>query len=115
MSNATEDNLGRRRFLLHRDKAVEQAIERIRRSPHAEWETLSPEERAGLRTALTEIWDNCDRDRSEQYCFSTLTRLDILALIALVTGMREKHDPASGAKTEIEAILLSCSRDNPPQ
>lgn len=115
MSSATEDNLGRRRFLLHRDKAVEHAIERIRRSPGAEWETLTPEERAGLKTTLTEIWDNCGRDHWEQYCFSTLTKLDILALIALVNEMRGRHDPACGAKSEVEAILLSCNRDHPPQ
>jgi hypothetical protein len=111
MSNSTEDNLGRRRFLLHRDKAVEHALERIRRSPAAGWDTLSSEERAGLREALSDIWDNCGRDHWEQYCFSTLSKLDILALIALVSDMRERHDPACGVKKDIETILLSCTRD----
>lgn len=115
MSHSTEDNLGRRRFLLHRDKAVEHALERIRRSPDAEWETLSPEERAGLKAALTEIWDNCGRDRWEQYCFSTLSKLDILALIALVGDMRGRHDQSCPSKKEIEAILLACTRNHRPQ
>ena len=113
MSSSTEDNLGRRRFLLHRDKAVEHALERIRRSPAAGWDLLSPEERTGLKGALSEIWDNCGRDHWEQYCFSTLSKPDILALIALVSDMRERHDPACGARKDIEIILLSGTRDRP--
>jgi len=115
MPDSTKDNLGRRRFLLHRDKAVEQALERIRRSPAAEWDTLTPGERAELKSALTEIWDNCDRDRWEEYCFSTLTKLDILALIALVGEVQERHGQVSEKRTGIEAILLSCNRDFSPQ
>lgn len=113
MSPTTDDNLGRRRFLLHRDRAIEQALERIRRSPAAEWETLTPEERAELKSTLSEIWDNCGRDRWEQYCFSTISRLDILALISIVGGMEGRHDPACGGrKKEIEEILLACTRDH---
>ena len=103
---------GSKKSATHPDRAVEQALERIRRSPGAEWEMLSPEERAGLKAALTGIWENCGRDRWEQYCFSTLTKLDLLTLIALVSGMQGRHDPTCGGKKkEVEAILLSCNRD----
>ena len=115
MSPSTDDNLGRRRFLLHRDKAVEQALERIRRAPDSRWETLSPGERAGLKAVLTEIWENCERVRWQQYCFSTLNKSDILRLIALGEEMRARHRPISDAGGEIEAILLSCSTDDRPQ
>jgi hypothetical protein len=111
MPDSTKDNLGRRRFLLHRDKAVENALERIRRSPAAGWETLTPDERSGLKTALTEIWDCCGRERWEQYCFSTLSRTDILTLTAIVCGIRERHGQITKERTKIEAILLSCTRD----
>jgi len=40
-------------------------LERIRHSPGAEWEKLSPDERAGLKEALTGIWENCERERLE--------------------------------------------------
>jgi hypothetical protein len=112
MSRSTEDNLGRRRFLLHRDKAVEHALERIRHAPHAGWETLSPDERAGLKSALTEIWENCGQERWQQYCFSTLTKSDILKLVSIVGGMRERHNVSCDGNEEIEAILLSCSGNN---
>ncbi|NMB77715.1 MAG: hypothetical protein GYA23_01310 [Methanomicrobiales archaeon] len=116
MCPSTDDNLGRRRFLLHRDRAVEAALERIRRSPDAEWETLTPEDRASLRHALSEIWDNCGRDQWEQFCFSSLSKTDILTLIAIVGGMKGRHDPSCGGrKRDVEAILLSCRRDMHPR
>jgi hypothetical protein len=114
MPPTTEENLGRRRFLLHRDRAVEQALERVRRSPAAEWETLTHEERTALKNALTEIWHCCGRDRWEQYCFATLSKTDILALITLASGSKGRHDILA-KKAKIETILLSCNRDSRQQ
>jgi hypothetical protein len=115
MSPSTEDNLGRRRFLLHRDKAVEQALEKIRRAPDSRWETLTPEERAGLKAVLAEIWENCERERWQQYCFSTLTKADILRLIVLWDEVRAQHHQICDAREAVEAILLSCSSGDRPQ
>jgi hypothetical protein len=109
MSPSTDDNLWRRRFLLHRDMAVEHALERIRHAPGAEWETLSPEERAGLKGALTEIWENSDRERWHQYSFSLVTRANILSLIALGNDIRARHHLTDETRAAVEAILLSPS------
>lgn len=114
MESSTEDNLGRRRFLLHRDKAVEHALERIRRAPDSGWVSLSPYERAGLKAVLAEIWENCERGRWEQYCFSTLSKTDILRLVAIGDDMRAQHRQMSDVRTEVEAILLSCAFKSPP-
>jgi hypothetical protein len=115
MSPSTEDNLGRRRFLLHRDKAVEQSLEKIRRAPDSGWETLTPEERAGLREVLAEIWENCERGRWEQYCFSTMTKADILRLIALREEVRARHQQICDARRDVETILLSPSPGDRPK
>jgi hypothetical protein len=114
MSPSTEDNLGRRRFLLHRDKAVEQSLEKIRRAPYSGWDTLTAAERAGLRAVLTEIWENCERGRWQQYCFSTLTKADLLRLVALGEEARAHHRQICDARVPVEAILLSCSRGDSP-
>jgi hypothetical protein len=111
MSPPTEDNLGRRRFLLHRDKAVEHALERIRRAPDSGWEALTPEERARLKEVLNEIWENCDRERWHEYCFAILTKTDILILIALGNDIKTRHHMTDETRGAIEAILLSCSTD----
>lgn len=112
MSRTTDDNLGRRRYLLHRDKAVEHALERIRRAPHAGWEALTPQEHAGLRAALTEIWESCGKDRWQQYCFSTLSHEDLVRLIALVAEAKGRFHHACEDREAIEKILLSCSLGN---
>jgi len=112
MSSTTEDNLGRRRFQLHRDMAVEQSLEKIRRAPDSAWETLTPEQRARLKTVLAEIWENCEHRRWEQYCFSTITRPDILRLITLADETRARHQQVCDARGDFEAILLSCGMDN---
>jgi len=109
MCPSTEDNLGRRRFLLHRDMAVEHALERIRHAPGAEWETLSPEERAGLKSALTEIWENVDRERWHQYSFSLVTKPDILVLITLGNDIRSRHHLTDETRASLDIILLSSS------
>jgi hypothetical protein len=114
MPPSTEDNLGRRRFLLHRDKAVEHALERIRRAPDSQWESLTPQERAGLKEVLTEIWENCERVRWQQFCFSTLTRPDILRLVALGVDTRGRHHQICDASDAVDAILLSCSPGDRP-
>lgn len=112
MPRSTDDNLGRRRHLLHRDKAVEHALERIRRAPHAEWATLTHQEHAGLRAALTEIWENCGKDRWQQYCFATLSKPDILKLISIVAEAKGHFHHSCENREAIEKILLTCSIDN---
>ena len=115
MSPATEDNLGRRRFQLHRDKAVEQSLEKIRRAPDSGWETLTPEQRAGLKAVLAGIWENCERGRWEQYCFSTITKPGILRLIALNDEVRARHLQIGDVRGDFEVILLSCSTGDRPR
>jgi len=109
MSSSTEDNLGRRRFLLHRDKAVEQSLEKIWRAPNSGWETLTSEQRAGLKLVLAEIWENCERSRWQQYCFSTIKKADILRLVAIGDEVRARHQQICDARESVDAILLSCS------
>lgn len=115
MSPINEDNLGRRRFLLHRDKAVEHALERVRHAGKSEWEFLSAEERATLKSGLAEIWINTTHERWHQYCFSTLTRKDILELVALCRDIKVHHRLTDETFRSSEAILLHCSHNNHPR
>jgi hypothetical protein len=115
MSPSTDDNLGRRRFLLHRDKAVEHALERIRHAPDSGWGMLSPEERAGLKSTLTEIWENVDRERWHQYSFSLVTKSEILALITLGNDIRTRHHMTDETRAAVEGILFPPSANGHPQ
>lgn len=81
MSRSTEEDLGRRRFQIEKEKAVEDAYEKIRRSFGQEWQIFSAEDYAVLRDVLGEIWISVDRNHWKNYCFSTLSHKDIHALI----------------------------------
>jgi hypothetical protein len=83
MSHSTEEGLGRRRFQIHKEKAVEDAYEKIRRSFGVDWQVFSDEDCALLREVLGEIWISVDRDCWNDYCFSTLSHADLLSLIAI--------------------------------
>jgi hypothetical protein len=83
MSRSTDDGLGRRRFQIQKEKAVEEAYEKIRRSFGDDWKCFSPEDCKVLRDVLGEIWINVDRDCWKDYCFSTLSYAEILSLIAI--------------------------------
>ena len=115
MSPSTDDNLGRRRYLLERDKAVEESLEKVRRAPDSRWEALTPEERTMLRAVITEVWETCERGRWKQFCFSTLTKTDILRLIALGDDIRTRHHLTDETRAAAESILLSCSPGDRPQ
>jgi len=86
-----------------------------RRAPESGWESLTPEQRARLKTVLAEIWENCERGRWEQYCFSTITRPDILQLITLAEDLRARHRQISDARGDYETILLSCGMGDHPK
>ncbi len=83
MSRTTEEGLGRRRFQVQKEKAVEEAYEKIRRSFGDDWQCFSADDCKILRDVLGEIWTGVDRDSWKEYCFSTLSYADILSLIAI--------------------------------
>lgn len=112
MPPTTEDNLGRRRFLLHQEKAVEHALERIRHAVGSGWDTLSSEELAALKSCLAEIWMNTTHERWHEYCFSTLAKQDIRELVALSKDIEARHHLTDETFRLIETILLQCSPNN---
>jgi hypothetical protein len=112
MPRTSDDTLGRRRFQIQREKAVEDAVEKIRRSPDAGWDSFTNADYTVLRGLLGELWMYLERQRWEEYTFSTLTRQDILDIIALGTG--EKCPSVSCAKLEeMDKILSQSRRSNP--
>ena len=83
MPSTSEEELGRRRFQLQKEQAVEAAVEKIRRAPDADWASFSGKDYTRLREILAEIWIGVDREKWQQYAFSTLTRQDIRDLLLL--------------------------------
>ncbi|MEN6395940.1 MAG: hypothetical protein ABFC78_05600 [Methanoregula sp.] len=113
MSRTSDEELGRRRFQLVKEQAVEDAVEKIRRSPAAEWQSLYTTDYSLLREILGDLWVSLARERWEQYSFSTLTRQDIIDLLTL--GKRSRgHALTPKTLGEMDAIL-SHTRNKSPE
>jgi hypothetical protein len=103
MSRTSDEELGRRRFQLVKEQAVEDAVEKIRRAPAAEWHSFHTADYLLLREILGEIWICIEHGKWEQYSFSTLTKQDIIDLLRLGAGVRSHLSCSTIEK--MEAIL----------
>jgi hypothetical protein len=105
MSGSTKDGLGRRRFQVQRDKAAEEAYEKIRRSFGEDWDSFSAEDCKVLREVLGECWINIDRECWNNYCFSTLSHAEVLSLIALAKEVHCQKCMTREALARLDEIL----------
>lgn len=112
MPRTYDEELGRRRFQLVKEQAVEDAVAKIRHAPAAGWDSFSMADYSLLREILGELWVGLERERWEQYSFATLTRQDILALLALGAGARGRT-LTSATLEEMDAILSHARNDRP--
>lgn len=113
MPRTHDEELGRRRFQLVKEQAVEDAVAKIRHAPAAGWDSFSMADYSLLREILGELWIRIGRERWEQYSFSTLTRQDILTLLALGAGM--KDGTLTGETLGKMDEILSHSKNKSPE
>jgi hypothetical protein len=112
MSRTSNDELGRRRFQLGREQAVEEAIGKIRRGPAVDWAALCETDCRQLQEILGELWVCVGREKWEQYTFSTLTNREIRDILSLGTG--KIGHPLSCVTAEKMDAILSHRRSPPP-
>jgi hypothetical protein len=105
MSRSTEEDLGRRRFQIQKEKAVEEAYEKIRRSFGEDWQSFSAEDLNSLREVLGEIWINVDRDSWKDYSFSTLSYNEVLTLIAIAKEVLNQKFMSREALARLDEVL----------
>ena len=67
MSQTRDEELGRRRFQLVKEQAVEDAVEKIRRAQAVDWPSLCAADCILLREILGDLWICLERKKWEQY------------------------------------------------
>jgi hypothetical protein len=105
MTHVTDDNLGRRLFQIQKEKAVEDALEKIRRIIGADWKAISTADTDILKEILGELWTSIDRPRWGSYSFSKLSKEDITSLIAQGKFIKNKHAMTNEDLNSLDAIL----------
>lgn len=90
MYGTTDDTLGRRLFQIQKEKAVEDALEKIRHRMGTEWNSVSSSDSEVLKEILGEVWTSIDRHQWGTYSFSKLSINDIRSLITIGKTVKAK-------------------------
>jgi hypothetical protein len=105
MPDITNDERGRRIFQLHKERAVETALEKIRLNPKSDWATFSQQDIRSLTTILGETWVSVERSSWEQCSFSRLTRRDLDEIIRIGNDVKSERMREQTAVNKICTIL----------
>jgi hypothetical protein len=109
MPDVTSDERGRRIFQIHKEKAVETAVEKIRQSLGHEWTTFSQKDTKILTDILGEAWVSVERSVWEKSSFTRLTKKDVEEIIRIGNAVKNKTLREEAAINEICTILKRSS------
>lgn len=105
MPDVTSDERGRRIFQIHKERAVENAVAKIRQNLGSDWEAFSQQEIQTLHSILGEAWVSIERSVWEQTAFTRLTRNDLETIIRIGNEVKSKDIREETAIDEICRIL----------
>jgi hypothetical protein len=105
MYETKDDNLGRRLFLVQKEKAVEEAYEKIRHKLGPEWIFFSSGDCDVLKNILGEVWTSIDRHRWGTYSFSKLSKNDIDLIIMIGKEVKAKPPLSNDMLKSLDNIL----------
>jgi hypothetical protein len=106
MPEVSRTEIGRRLFLVHKDKGVENAIKKVRRGLGQDWTHLSEDDIAVLKRMLGECWVYMDRPAWEKIAFSRLAYSDVAAIVRIGDSAKGKDSTDTRAIDDVIAILM---------
>ena len=106
MPDVTSDERGRRIFQLHKERAVEAAIEKIRHNKGSGLSAFSPQDLKTLNYILGETWVSVGRQIWQQSSFSRLTRKDLEEIISIGNDVKNKKVREETGIEKICGILM---------
>jgi len=106
MPEAHDEEVGRRLFQIHKEKAVEVALEKIRRKMPSEWKSFTSADIDVLKHILGEVWVCIKRSEWDSISFSKLTMEDLQAIIDIAHQVTKKEKPEKIAVDEVCAAII---------
>ncbi len=107
MPEAHDEEVGRRLFQIHKEKAVEVALEKTRRKMPVEWQSFTSSDVDTLKYILGEAWVSIKRSDWESVSFATLTKSDLEAIIRVAKQVSNKEKPERVAIDEVCSAIMS--------
>jgi len=105
MPEVSSDERGRRVFQIHKEKATEAAIEKIRQSMGLDWKIFTSADLGILRYILEETWVSLDRDSWEKCAFSRLKKSQLESIIRIGKQVKKKEVREDRGIDEVSRIL----------
>ena len=105
MPDVSRTEIGRRIFILNKEKHAEAAVEKIRRGCGTDWGSVSMEEISLLRELLGEAWVYTERSVWDKIAFSTISMGDLSQIIGIGRNIRERNVGVQTGMDQIVTIL----------
>ncbi|OPY36932.1 MAG: hypothetical protein A4E35_01772 [Methanoregula sp. PtaU1.Bin051] len=105
MPDVTNDERGRRIFQIHKERAVEMALEKIRHNSRSELAAFSPQDIKTLNYILGEAWVSVGRNIWEQSSFARLDKKDLEEIISIGNDVLNKKEREETGVEKICRIL----------
>jgi hypothetical protein len=105
MSDAHDEELGRRIFELQKEKVVEGTVEKIRHAMRSDRIQFSASEWELLHYLLGEAWIAMDREKWERCAFSRLTRQDLMRMVVLGSALQSGEIDDDDALAELQLMF----------
>jgi hypothetical protein len=89
--DVTDEDIGRRAVEIRRERAVERALERLRKGLGEDWRRLTVRDVERLRWALGELWEYVPHSQWDDLRFSSRNHQDVKALLEMATELSQTH------------------------
>jgi len=106
MPEATQAEVGRRLYHVHREKRVEHAIKLMQQGTGKEWKAFSEKDIRLLSHLLQCTWNVIDQDHWEKIPFGSITTGQVRQILSNGEGVRPGRNPSPEAVEAIRTILL---------
>lgn len=91
--DVTDEDIGRRAVEIRRERAVERALERLRKGVGADWKRLTVRDVERLRWAFGELWGHIPHSEWDDLKFSTRDYDDVVKMLETATELSQSHAP----------------------
>ncbi len=109
MPEVTDDERGRRVFQIHKQMAVEKALDKIRQNIGQDWKIYSAKDIDLLKYLLGESWVSLDRRKWEGFTFTRLQKNHLDEIIRMAKEVKKKERQENEAVMDVIGILSSVS------
>jgi hypothetical protein len=107
MPDATQKEVGRRLYHVHREKRVEEAIKKIKHGVGTDWSQFNVEDIDLLGHLLQCTWNVIDQKTWDSIPFARMTAQQVQKILSYGEGVGPGKNPEPASVDEIKKILLT--------